>query len=226
MRAKISRVLFGLAVAACAAVMTTAAWAQHREFGERHAEERYNSPHWVYDTHHNLNHYYPVRGEIVAALPPAAVSLDFRGGHYFFQGGVFFRPSGARFAVTAPPFGVVVPVLPPAYATVWAAGVPYYYANDVYYTPAPGGYLVAAPPPGIEEGPPTVAQAPAGSAPPQAASPPAPVVYPRSNQTPALTAADQSACNEWATTQEKANDPTAYQRAFAACMDGRGYSVR
>jgi hypothetical protein len=169
-----------------AATSVTSAWAQHYEFVERpRAEERFHSPHWVYDTHHHLNHYYPVHGEVVGALPAGAVSVAFGGGHYYFHGGVFFSPAGPGYVVVAPPLGVVVPVLPPAYATLRVGGVPYYYANDVYYAPARGGYVVTAPPPGIDH-----------------------------------------AAGVVATTQERPNDPSAYPRAFAACMDGRGYSVR
>jgi hypothetical protein len=71
------------------------------------------------------------------------------GGHpYFFFGGVWYRPLGLRFEITAPPFGVVVPLLPSYYTTIWVGGAPYYYANEVYYAPAPGGYMVVEPPNG------------------------------------------------------------------------------
>jgi hypothetical protein len=222
-------------------ITTAPAWAQQREFNE-HAhvearperapgmerplrEDRFRSSHWIYDSHHRLNHYFPARGEVVPALPGGAVSVDFAKDHYFFHGGVFFRPTGTRFAVVAPPLGIVVPLLPPAYVTLWSAGVPYYYANDVYYTVAPrGGYVVAAAPPGLDDAD-VIAQAPLGD-PPAPGSSSNPIVYPRNNQAPAQTSADRADCNEWATTQEQANDPTAYRRAFAACMDGRGYTVR
>lgn len=166
-----------------------------------------------------------MRGEVVPTLPGGALAIEFHGGRYFFHGGVFFRPQGARFVVLPPPLGIIVPVLPPAYVTLWSARVPFYYANDVYYTAAPGGgYAVTAPPPELDD-PEAIAQAPAGS-PPTVGSPANPVIYPRNNQAPELTAADRAGCNEWATTQEKAVDPSAYQRSFGVCMDGRGYTVR
>jgi hypothetical protein len=173
----------------------------------------------------HLDHHFPVRGEVVAALPRGALAIGFHGGRSFFHDGVFFRPEGARFVVLSPPLGIIVPVLPRAYVTLWSASEPYYYANDVYYTAAPGGgYVVTARPPELDD-PETIAQAPVGS-PPAAGSPANPVIHPRNNQMPELTAADRAGCNEWATTQEKANDPSAYRRAFAVCMEGRGYAVR
>lgn len=57
--------------------------------------------------------------------------------------------------------------------------------------------------------------------------PPEPVVYPRTGQSPAQTEADRQDCNRWATTQQAAmSDASVFQRAVAACLDGRGYTVR
>jgi hypothetical protein len=62
-------------------------------------------------------------------------------------------------------------------------------------------------------------------------------VYPRQNQTADQQAADRYACHQWAVSQTGI-DPTVngtsvppqkrtdYQRALAACLDGRGYTVR
>ena len=39
--------------------------------------------------------------------------------------------------------------------------------------------------------------------------------------------ADRQECNRWATTQQAAlADARVFQRAVAACMDGRGYTLR
>jgi hypothetical protein len=60
-----------------------------------------------------------------------------------------------------------------------------------------------------------------------APSAPAPVVYPRNNQSAEQQEADQRACNTWATTQPAAmNDASVFQRSVAACMDGRGYTLK
>jgi hypothetical protein len=175
-----------------------------------------------FDRRYNHNHYYPSRGFVYGSLPYGALSVGFGGGNYFFHGGVWFRPSGGRYVVVQPPFGIFLPVLPPDYATVWVGSVPYYYADDVYYNAAPGqGYVVVAPPPGAD----TLQPAPA----PVAAAPaaPDPIYYPRNNQGAAQTEADRRDCNTWATTQPNAMaDSKVFQRAVDACMDGRSYTVR
>lgn len=120
-----------------------------------------------------------------------------------------------------PPIGIILPLLPPAYATLWIGGAPYYYANGVYYAAAPGqGYAVVAPPAGADIAQPTP---PAPVARPQ----PDPIVYPRNAQSAEQTEADRVDCNRWATTQPSAMaDASVFQRAVAACMDGRGYTLR
>jgi hypothetical protein len=58
-------------------------------------------------------------------------------------------------------------------------------------------------------------------------SAPDPVIYPRNGQSPAQTETDRQECNRWATTQQAAMaDASVFQRAVAACLDGRGYTVR
>jgi len=173
------------------------------------------------DQRYHHDHYYPPRGYAMPALPGGSISITYGGGSYFFHGGVWFRPIGARFVVIAPPLGVVVPILPPAYVTLWIGGAPYYYANGVYYAPAPEqGYAVVAPPPGADVAVP-VPVAPAPKAPPD------PIIYPRMGQSASQTEVDRQECNRWATTQPGAMaDAEVFQRAIAACMDGRGYTVR
>ena len=79
-------------------------------------------------------------------LPSGHISVNYRGGRYFFQSGVWFHLNGGRYRVVRPPLGLIVPVLPAGSTTVWVGSLPYYYANEVYYTSAPNGYAVAAPP--------------------------------------------------------------------------------
>lgn len=56
---------------------------------------------------------------------------------------------------------------------------------------------------------------------------PEPIIYPRNGQSAAQTETDRQECNRWATTQPSAlSDAQVFQRATAACMDGRGYTVR
>lgn len=190
---------------------------------ERHGHQRPGSgPGFVFDQRHRHDHYYPPRGYLAPVLPAGALTIGWGGANWFFHGGVWFRPHGGRFVVAVPPVGIVLPVLPPAYVTLWVGGAPYYYANGVYYAPLPGrGYGVVAPPPGAE------AAQPVPMPPPQPRPPPEPVVYPRNGQSPAQTETDRQECNRWATTQPSAlADAEVFQRAVAACLDGRGYTVR
>jgi len=140
-----------------------AAHAQHREF----ARERFHTPHWVFDDRFHHNHYYPALGYSIAALPPGNVAVNFRGGRFWFQSGVWYEQAGPGYVVVRPPVGIAVPVLPPAPTTVVVGGFPYYYANDVYYSAAPGGGYVVANPPTDEAAAPPPGPAPA----PQAAAP-------------------------------------------------------
>jgi hypothetical protein len=148
------------------------------------------------------------------------------GSHYWVSNGVWYRPHGGSFVVVRPPHGVFIGVLP-AFATVVAVGGPtYYYANDVYYRPlTTGGYEVVDPPP-------------ADPAPNGATS--KLYVYPRQGQSAEQQASNEYECHRWAVAQT-GFDPTLdatgqasgneglradYSRAYAACLDGRGYTVR
>jgi hypothetical protein len=150
--------------------------------------------------------------------------------------------------VVTPPIGLTIAVLPLYYSTVWVGGVPYYYADNVYYTAAPdqNGYVVAPPPDDGGQGAPP----PDGSADPNAPgggsyAQGAPqgadlIIYPKQGQSKDQQAADQYECHNWAKGQT-GFDPTQpngglaagdadrahsnYDRAMAACLQGRGYQV-
>ena len=210
-----------IAAAALLAGLCLQAHAQERQ--EHRALEHarppaVHEPRFELDQRYHHDHYYPPRGYAVGALPAGSTSIGFRGGNFFFHGGVWFRPVGARFVVTLPPVGIAVPILPPDVVTLWIGGAPYYYANGAYYAVAPGqGYVVVAPPPGADAAQPVPAPKPA----------PEPIIYPRNGQSAEQTEADRQACNRWATTQASAMaDAQIFQRAVAACMDGRAYTVR
>jgi hypothetical protein len=146
-------------------------------------------------------------------------------------------------------FAWFLPVLPLAYATYWYSGIPYYYANDLYYTWSPdyNGYVATDPPPvadpsGAAAGPdaPPAYTAPSAYAlapqSPQntATASPAPMsshgnrmfVYPSHGQSAEQQRTDKLECEKWASDEVGlgSNGPD-YQRAMAACLEGRGYSV-
>jgi hypothetical protein len=233
---------------AAAALGTPAAHAQdHPERGRPadrsdHGPGRFDPARQHFDRF-NHDHFYPNRGTMVRVLPAQHYDVVFHGGHYFFAGGVWYAPGPGGFVVVGPPFGVFLPILPPFYTTVWVAGAPYYYADDVYYVyRGPGvGYEVVAPPPGQDV---ASAEPPPGA--PAAGPPPAGpdhqlFIYPRNGQTPEQQSRDPYECHTWASSQT-GFDPTApnggvpppqtanaradYNRAMAACLDGRGYTVR
>lgn len=173
-----------------------------------------------FDARYHHDHYYPRTGYVVGGLPPGSVSVAWRGGSWWFHGGVWYRPYGPRWVVAVPPIGIVVPLLPPSYATLWIGGFPYYYANGVYYYPVgPDGYRVVEPPPGADNAKPAPVQTPKPL--------PDPILYPRNGQSPEQTERDRRECNTWATSQPNAMaDASVFQRAVEACLDGRGYTVR
>lgn len=205
-------------LAAVAALFVLAGGAHAEKPHEREHHGEFRGREWAYDQRYAHNHFYPARGYVVAGLPAGAVGITFSGGRYWYQGGVWFRPSGPKFVVVAPPIGVVVPLLPPSFVTLWVGPVPYYYANSAYYTPVAGGYRVVDPPPNIE--------ASAPPPPPAAGTHPELVIYPRNGQSAQQTEADRTACAQWATAQATGKAADVYMRAMTACMDGRGYNVR
>ncbi len=169
----------------------------------------------------------PPHGARVAALPREHWSGVHGGVQLYFSQGVWYRPWGQRFVVVAPPLGVVVPLLPPGYAIVRAGPTVYFRADDVYYRSCPdGGYIVVEPPQQAEP----VAE-PADQL----------FIYPRQGQTETQQGDDRYACHRWANGQtgfdptlaqggvaaEASGDKRAeYNRALAACLEGRGYTVR
>jgi hypothetical protein len=125
--------------------------------------------------------------------------------------------------------GLYFAALPLYYSTLWWDGIPYYYADNTYYR-YDGGvhqYVTVAPPPEV--------QAQVGSQEPVGTDL---VAYPKNGQSTEQQGKDKFECHRWAVTQS-GFDPTQgatasasaskrgdYMRAQAACLDGRGYSVK
>ena len=129
--------------------------------------------------------------------------------------------------------GLYFASLPYYYTTYWWGGVPYYYADNTYYrwNAGVGQYETVAPP------------AEAGAAGAAGAEPSAPgqsavlIAYPKNGQTEEQQGKDKFECHRWAVSQT-GFDPTQpgggaaggrrsdYTRAQAACLEGRGYSVK
>lgn len=195
---------------------------------------RGGAPHQHFDGRFSNNHYYYNRGYRVRR-PPAGSIGDLRGPHggrYWYHRGNWYRRQHDAWVVWGAPAGVFVPWLPPYFTTIWWYGVPYYYANDTYYVwdADQDQYQVIAPPAGIEQGATT-------QAPPSDRL----FVYPKEGQSAAQRSKDEYECHRWAVAQS-GFDPTQpsggvaapqaarkrndYFRADAACLQGRGYTVR
>ncbi len=185
---------------------------------------------YKFDHRYHHDRYYPSRGRVVHGLPHGYRAVKYNNRHYYYYGGVWYRPYGTRFVVIRPPIGLVVSVLPPFYTTIWVTGVPYYYADGVYYVwrSTERAYVVSEAPPesAVTTLPTTSEQL---------------FIYPKNSQSEQQQATDRYECHRWAVGQT-GFDPTqpladssgtiiaekhaAYQRAMTACLEARGYSVK
>jgi hypothetical protein len=132
-----------------------------------------------------------------------------------FRGGCCFRGGFGWWGW--PGYGLFLATLPLYYSTYWWNGVPYYYANDNYYVwnSGLGGYQTVAPPPQVSN---------------QAAAPRGDkdlFAYPKTGQSAEQQNRDRQECRTWAASQTGgATDGEGSLRAQAACLEGRGYSVK
>ena len=156
----------------------------------------------------------------------------FRGGfHGGFRGGFrgfgFWGPWGWGWGGLG--LGLYFASLPYYYQTYWWGGVPYYYADYTYYrwNAGVGQYETVAPP--------ADAQNQAGAS--GASGSTDLIAYPKNGQSQEQQGKDKYECHHWAAgqtgydpTQGAAAGPAVrrsdYMRAQAACLEGRGYSVR
>jgi hypothetical protein len=215
-------------VLTCAAAASTAYADPRDHHGDDHRGDFHRG--YVLDHRYEHNHYYPPRGYATHALPSGYRSVYYRGAPYYFHGGVWYRSYGPRYVVVAPPIGAVLPILPPFYSTVWFSGVPYYYADDTYYVwrDEEHGYVVAEPPADAQPETKPVAKSDV-------------FIYPKNGQSEQQQATDRYECHRWAADQtgfdptqsaggvsaeQNSSKRSEYQRAQAACLEGRGYTVK
>jgi hypothetical protein len=197
-------------------------------YGSRHYGPRLS--HTYYGSYSNYGYYYPARGYAAHVLPYGYHTAHWHGSPYYYAGGAWYRPYGARFMVVAPPFGIGVSLLPPFYTTLWYGGSPYYYANDTYYQyhSARREYVVSERPRGEPQAAPEASNSQL-------------YAYPRNGQSEQQQSTDRDDCHRWAVVKT-GYDPTRppgnvaetdmttsrnnYHRAEGACLDARGYSVK
>ncbi len=228
----ISRIVStSVALAVLLSGATVPAWADRGYRGEdRRPAEHYKERGYVLDDRYRHNRYYPPRDHAVEVLPHGYHAVPYRGAHYYYHGGVWYRPYRSHFIVAFPPVGLVVPILPAFYTTIWVGGAPYYYAGGVYYVwrPEERGYAVTEAPPDSKVNE-------------QPAVPDQLFIYPQKGQGEQQQTADRYQCHRWSAdqsgfdpTQPGGNVPQAqhaakrtdYQRAMKACLQARGYSVQ
>ena len=120
--------------------------------------------------------------------------------------------------------GLYFATLPLYYSTYWWDGIPYYYADNTYYrwNGVVSQYETVTPPAGLQN---------------QAGAPSELIAYPKNGQSQEQLGKDKFECHRWAADQT-GFDPTLgaggpgsgarsdYFRAQAACLEGRGYSVK
>ncbi len=153
-----------------------------------------------------------------------------RGGYY---GGYGWRGGywGGGWGWGGLGLGLYFASLPLYYSTLWWDGIPYYYADNNYYVydNTARQYETVAPPQGLQDQQ-AASQEPVGTD---------LIAYPKNGQSTEQQAKDKYECHAWAVTQS-GFDPTQgasaasaapgkrtdYMRAQAACLDGRGYSVK
>jgi hypothetical protein len=173
--------------------------------------------------------YRPWQNEFVVVRPPIGIVVPvlpafytrvWVGPHpYYYANDVYYVQGAQGYTVVDPPAGPVAMVPPSGVANVPDNAV-------TELGPVGNGTLpaVATPVPGVSAAPPaTVAQGGGNQL----------FIYPRQGQTVEQQNRDRSECNGWAISQT-GRDPAAdggrmdadFQRAFAACLDGRGYTVK
>lgn len=195
-------------VVAVAALAWTAAAPAHARPHQRHPRRHY---HAVVVR--------PRAGHVVKVLPRSFHVVRWHGTPYRYYQGIFYRPHGASFVVVAPPIGIHVALLPVGHVVIHVGTRPFFVYNDVWYVwdADTDDYVVVERPEDVSESKGVVA-------------------YPAKDQDADQQARDRYECHAWAV-NESGFDPSLgragsdaersrYDRAMAACLEGRGYTVR
>jgi hypothetical protein len=170
----------------------------------------------------------PAPGREVRVLPGGHETVRVGRANYHYRDGVFYRPFGPdRFVVVGAPIGARIRVLPFGYVSFFIGPRRYFYSNYTYYwwDPRASEYVVVEEPQGADKAVAEAAEGGSGDV----------FVYPKEGQTDEQRDRDRYECYTWAVDQTHF-DPSAgaadtakssdYRRAFSACLEGRGYTVK
>jgi hypothetical protein len=185
----------------------------------------------------------PAIGAVVSALPTFATQFQHGGESYLYANDIYYRarPDLGGYEVVNDPDEEI----PPAAAQPPAAAAPANPAMPVAMTAATLTAAAAGTPvtsaPALVTGAPMPAAAPSAAAALSSTGPRATkaVAYPKNGQTPDVQARDHYECYKFAVSQsgfdpmhwgaaaaaQMTEQQTDYERAQAACFEGRGYTV-
>lgn len=190
---------------------------RHADYNQRDRQTR-DRPRLVVNQHyHNLGHE-------IRRLPTGIRRLYYRPFPLYYFGGTYYRPHSGGFVVVRAPIGVRVRSLPIGFATLTFGTSVYYHVNDVYYRRSGTEYIVVDAPSDTY----TVPVASTYSSGDWA-------IYPRYGQTDEQLQQDRYECHLWAFDRTGYDPSMPYQdnslrsdyyRAQAACLEGRGYTVK
>jgi hypothetical protein len=190
-------------------------------------EYRYIRGPWYYSWYIKPfpHHFHPI-GFRANVLPVASIRIIIGGLPYFYYTGVFYRPYSTGYIVVSAPIGAFVSSLPDGFIAFTIGLATYYYLNNTYYVwdEPRNGYVVVAKPEGADE---AIKKATSERL----------VVYPNQDQSEEQQAKDRYECHRWAVTESgfdptmeeqefAAEDRDVYRRGLAACLEGRGYTVK
>ena len=170
-------------------------------------------------------HYHGI-GFTLEILPSPYVRIVVGGLPYFYAHGAFYRPYRSGYIVVTAPIGAVVTTLPMGYIAFSVGLDTYYFVNNTYYIwdEPRTGFVVVPKPEGADD---AIEEATRGRL----------YVYPNKGQSEEQQAKDRYTCHQWAVSESDV-DPTLeeqdysdrekreYKRAMAACLEGRGYTVK
>jgi hypothetical protein len=197
----------------------------YRDYGN--SKYRYIRGPWYYTRYIKPfpRRFHPI-GFRINILPRPYIRVVIGGLPYFYFSGVYYRPYASGYIVVSAPIGAFISSLPEGFIAFTIGLTTYYYVNDAYYIwdDMRGGYVVVEKPAGADE---AIKNATSGRL----------IVYPNKGQDEEQQAKDRYECHRWAV-DESGIDPTLedeefaeedsdiYRRAIAACLEGRGYTVK